>query len=119
MSHPSSKQSIRTTYSNPGAGPPIYVAGSFTTPEWVPLEMDFVNGQDSVGSDGWPSSRNQYIYFKQLDIGQGAWQCEFRIEVVNAGLAMIAKRLVGLPLTLGVCGTHRAIVVDPLGLQND
>lgn len=42
------KVTITITNRAPGIQPPVYVAGSFSKPEWVPEPMEYTTGEDGV-----------------------------------------------------------------------
>lgn len=43
-----SKVSVTITNRAPGIQPPLYVAGSFSDPSWVPEPMEHTEGEDGV-----------------------------------------------------------------------
>ena len=56
-------------YANPGAQPPIFVAGSFSDPAWEPFEMEYITGEDG-----------EHQYSKEVMVEQGReFQYKFRI----------------------------------------
>ncbi|CAM1505542.1 Fc.00g111790.m01.CDS01 [Cosmosporella sp. VM-42] len=69
-----SKIPYTITYRKPGTAPPIFVAGSFSNPEWQPKEMDH-----SIDSDGEQTFRAQVMvepgkdYQFKIRIGDGDW----------------------------------------------
>lgn len=57
-------------YALPGTKPPVYLAGSFSHPEWQPQEMQYTHHQ---GSD-------EYEFYKEVDIEEGRdYQYKFRL----------------------------------------
>jgi ATP-dependent RNA helicase MRH4 len=57
------------TYRQPGTSPPVYLAGSFTEPQWIPQPMD-----DSLDVDG------EYVFTSQVFAVPGhEYQFKFRI----------------------------------------
>lgn len=42
----SSKVHKTITYANPGTQPPLYLAGSFSDPQWQPQEMEFTKSDN-------------------------------------------------------------------------
>jgi hypothetical protein len=61
--------SVTVKYFKPGTQPPIYVAGSFSQPEWQPQEMEHtINGD------------NEYEFHKAVEVEAGKeYQYKFRI----------------------------------------
>ncbi|PSR94271.1 hypothetical protein BD289DRAFT_480716 [Coniella lustricola] len=43
-----SKVDIIISHRAPGIHPPLYVAGSFSDPQWVPQQMDYTTGEDGI-----------------------------------------------------------------------
>ncbi|KAI4161101.1 MAG: hypothetical protein LQ342_005138 [Letrouitia transgressa] len=80
-------QTVNIRFTSAGARPPIYIAGSFTSPEWVPQEMDY--HLDAESREFEPS----YIFFKSFDLLPGRyfyklrlgdgdwWVCDDRMEI--------------------------------------
>lgn len=65
----SSKVHETITYANPGTQPPLYVAGSFSDPEWQPQEMEFTKQDDG-----------DYQFHKAVTIEAGRdYQYKFRM----------------------------------------
>ncbi|KAL8707552.1 MAG: hypothetical protein Q9220_007444 [cf. Caloplaca sp. 1 TL-2023] len=58
----------KITFRSPGASPPIYVAGDFTSPAWHPYELEF-----SV-----PKHDGEHLFFRSFDLAQGTYQYKFR-----------------------------------------
>ncbi|KAL9614632.1 MAG: hypothetical protein Q9167_000920 [Letrouitia subvulpina] len=69
-------QTVDITFASPGARPPVYVAGSFTSPEWVPQEMEY-----ALDKEYEPSSRNDlnYLFSKRFDLLPGRYSYKFRL----------------------------------------
>lgn len=68
------KVPVTITYRNPGTKPPLYVAGSFSSPQWVDHLMDYTTGDDGEHTftkklEVQPDSKFQY----KLRIGDGDW----------------------------------------------
>lgn len=60
---------VTVRYKKQGTLPPIFVAGSFSDPEWQPEEMQYTSMGD-----------NEYEYYKEVHIRQGKeYQYKFRI----------------------------------------
>ena len=74
----SNKRLVKITYKHTGARPPVYVAGSFTTPAWEPQELEAMPVSEadktSVASDG-----SEYAFSKQFEVAVGDWQYKFRL----------------------------------------
>ena len=69
-------RSVEITFTSPGACPPVYVASSFTSPEWQPQELEyFLDGEDE------PPACNQpkYVFFKRFNIPPGRYPYKFRL----------------------------------------
>ena len=63
------KKSTIVRYSVPGTQPPLYVAGSFSNPEWTPLPMQY-----TVNDDG------EYLFTKEVEAEEGKeYQYKFRV----------------------------------------
>ncbi|KAI9869944.1 MAG: hypothetical protein M1830_004899, partial [Pleopsidium flavum] len=67
---------IRLKYSHPGARPPVYVAASFTSPPWQPLELDYVQ-VSSMNND--LDNMSEFEFFKDFYVTEGHWQYKFRL----------------------------------------
>lgn len=70
----SSRIPFIVTYKNPGTLPPVYIAGSFSDPEWQPQEMKHDADQD--GEITFRSEVNlepDKDYQFKLRIGDGDW----------------------------------------------
>lgn len=63
------KKSAIVKYSKLGTQPPIYLAGSFSNPEWTPLPM-----QHTVNEQG------EYLFTKEVEVEEGKeYQYKFRV----------------------------------------
>jgi hypothetical protein len=61
--------SVTVKYSKPGTQPPIYLAGSFSDPEWQPQEMQHTTKEE-----------NEYEFTKEVEVEEGKeYQYKFRI----------------------------------------
>ncbi|KAL8991731.1 MAG: hypothetical protein Q9169_007701 [Polycauliona sp. 2 TL-2023] len=108
MSVPVSTSSKRTpTYPvdfcfvSPGAEPPVYIAGSFTFPEWQPHELqcstiEKVSTASNVDTD--------YVFHRTFALPPGTYQYKFRL---------------GHEGDWWVCDHNVDIVIDALGNQNN
>lgn len=68
------KVPITIVYQAPQTQPPLFVAGSFSNPQWVPQEMDYTTDEDgkitfSKKFDVEPDSKIQY----KFRVGPGDW----------------------------------------------
>jgi len=66
--------SVTIKYFKPGTQPPIYIAGTFSQPEWQPEEMDYsVNGdnENEFHKDVKVEAGKEYQY--KFRIGPGDW----------------------------------------------
>lgn len=67
MSAPTGSQTV--TYRKPGVVPPVYLAGSFTDPQWQPREMQHTRGAD-----------DEYVFTSSVQGAPGKeYQYKFRI----------------------------------------
>ncbi|KAI4211807.1 MAG: hypothetical protein LQ351_005448 [Letrouitia transgressa] len=66
-------QAVNIRFASAGARPPIYVAGSFTIPEWVPREMDYHLDPESR------ESVPNYIFSKSFDLLPGRYSYKLRL----------------------------------------
>ncbi|KAL8900522.1 MAG: hypothetical protein Q9192_001012 [Flavoplaca navasiana] len=67
---------VEIRFVSQGAQPPIYVAGSFTRPEWQPYELDC----SIVETDGTTStSGTSFVFHRTFDLPQGTYQYKFRL----------------------------------------
>lgn len=63
------KHTVSITFSKKGAQPPVYLAGSFSTPAWQPALMQFTTAKD-----------NEHQFNADIDVDEGAeYQYKFRI----------------------------------------
>jgi len=69
---------VRITYAHPGSVPPVYLAGSFTTPPWEPQEMQYTKLQSKEAESG-EGGQPEYEFCKELDVREGQWQYNFRV----------------------------------------
>ncbi|KZF21482.1 hypothetical protein L228DRAFT_239456 [Xylona heveae TC161] len=65
---------VKITFVHPGTQPPVFVAGSFTTPPWEPQEMQYTQLQSDAAQ-----GPTEYRFHKDVDIPVGEWQYKFRI----------------------------------------
>lgn len=70
------ERKVPVTFSHraPGLQPPVYVAGSFSNPQWVPVPMEYTHGEDGVYTftktlEVEPKSKIAYKY----RVGDGDW----------------------------------------------
>lgn len=68
------KVPLTITYRAPQTQPPLFVAGTFSQPQWVPQEMEYATGKDgeftfSKAFDVEPNSKIQY----KFRVGPGDW----------------------------------------------
>ncbi len=67
---------VNITFDSPGACPPVYVAGSFTVPEWQPQELNCsINESDEDKVAEHPS----YTFSRTFDVPVGTFQYKFRL----------------------------------------
>ncbi|KAL8914515.1 MAG: hypothetical protein Q9171_000868 [Xanthocarpia ochracea] len=67
---------VTISFVGPGARPPVYVAGSFTVPEWQPHELGhLVLEHDTTVAD----DRISYVFRRTFDVPQGTYQYKFRL----------------------------------------
>jgi hypothetical protein len=56
-------------YAKPGTQPPVFLAGSFSDPEWQPQEMQYTTDE-----------HNEHIYRKEVQVEEGKqYQYKFRM----------------------------------------
>ena len=56
-------------YSVPGTQPPIFLAGSFSSPEWQPAEMEYTTDE-----------KNEHEFYKEVEVEEEKeYQYKFRI----------------------------------------
>jgi len=60
---------VTLKYAKPGTKPPVYLAGSFSNPQWIPLPME------------WHATNNdEYEFYKEVTVHEGQeYQYKFRI----------------------------------------
>lgn len=69
-----SKVTVTITNRAPGLQPPVYVAGSFSDPEWVPQLMEYTTGEDGVHTFTKAlqvEPESQIVY--KFRVGEGDW----------------------------------------------
>jgi hypothetical protein len=74
------RQIVRVTYRQPGTKPPIYLAGSFTSPPWEPRELQYVkkvSGSDEKAAE--EAEDADLEFFGEFKVGEGQYQYKFRI----------------------------------------
>jgi ATP-dependent RNA helicase MRH4, mitochondrial len=60
-------------YRKPGVQPPVFVAGSFTNPEWVPREMNWVIDE-----------RGENLFTADIEVEPGRdYQYKFKVGYAN------------------------------------
>lgn len=69
-----SKVSVTISHRAPGIHPPLYVAGTFSNPEWVPFPMEYTSNEDGIHTftktfEAEPKSKIAYKY----RVGEGDW----------------------------------------------
>lgn len=74
MSDISKNLTVTVNYASPGARPPVYIAGSFSSPPWQPQELDFV--EDESGNS---LEKKEYKFFAHLQLEEGQWEYKFRL----------------------------------------
>lgn len=75
----SDKRTVTITYKHPGAQPPVYIAGSFTTPAWEPQELQAVPVPEGDSASDVVSDGSEYVFSRQFEIAVGDWQYKFRL----------------------------------------
>lgn len=61
--------SVTVRYAKPGTQPPVFLAGSFSNPEWLPEEMQYT-----------PTGDHDFEYHKKVYIEEGKeYQYKFRL----------------------------------------
>jgi hypothetical protein len=87
------KRCVTITYKNPGTQPPVYIAGTLTSPQWQPVEMDHEA----------PCDGSFYKTFQDVDPGE--YQYKFRFgtgdwwgidETAEAGMHSLDPPAVGV-----------------------
>lgn len=67
---------VTITFTSPGACPPVYIAGSFTLPEWQPQELEYsVVEQKDAAAD----NQLSYVFSRTLKLPEGTFQYKFRL----------------------------------------
>lgn len=69
-----SQYKVTVTYTHPGTQPPIYVAGSFTTPPWEPHELHHT----ATKNEGGGIQDREYEFHKEFEVKEGRWQYKLR-----------------------------------------
>lgn len=70
----SSKIPFNVVYKKAGTAPPLFLAGSFSDPEWEPKEMEYTtddDGEHTFRSDIIVEADKEYQF--KLRVGQGDW----------------------------------------------
>lgn len=63
------KSTVSITFEKPGIKPPVYLAGSFSVPDWQPTPMQYVIGLD-----------NEYHFDAKVEVDEGGeYQYKFRV----------------------------------------
>ncbi|KAL8811035.1 MAG: hypothetical protein Q9200_002124 [Gallowayella weberi] len=65
--------SVKISFAAPGTRPPVYVAGSFTLPEWIPHEMFAEPAEPAV------DQQTDYVFHRSFEIPEGEFQYKFRL----------------------------------------
>ena len=67
---------VTISFVSPGARPPVYVAGSFTVPEWQAHELGHLvlEHDTTIGDD-----RISYVFRRTFDVPQGTYQYKYRL----------------------------------------
>lgn len=71
---PSRQRTVTLSYANTGTVPPVFVAGSFSSPPWQPLEMAVAK---QLLDDGGESG--EYEFRRDVTVSEGTWQYKFRL----------------------------------------
>lgn len=69
------KHVVTIDFRSPGAQPPVFVAGTFSEPQWKPYELDF----ESYTPEDGDGSSPKYLFFKRLEVPAGEYQYKFRL----------------------------------------
>ena len=72
-------ESVLIEYKNLGLQPPVFVAGSFTTPAWQAVELDAVARGENDNMDPGSIEAKERLFCKRFDIPEGRWQYKFRL----------------------------------------
>ncbi|KAL8802046.1 MAG: hypothetical protein Q9182_004059 [Xanthomendoza sp. 2 TL-2023] len=70
---------VKISFAAPGTRPPVYVAGSFTLPEWIPHEMFAEPAEPAV------DQQTDYVFHRSFDIPEGQFQYKFRLVIDTLG----------------------------------
>ncbi|KAL8701956.1 MAG: hypothetical protein Q9224_000255 [Gallowayella concinna] len=92
---------VKISFAAPGTRPPVYVAGSFTLPEWIPHELFAEPAETAV------DEQTDYIFHRSFDIPKGEFQYKFRLGH-DGDCALIQPN-----------GLTQCTVIDALGNQNN
>ena len=65
---------LTITYAKPGTRPPVFLAGSFSSPTWEPREMSYTERSPADGSGD-----VQFQFYANEKVGRGTWQYKFRL----------------------------------------
>ena len=66
------KHHVRLRYAKPGTQPPVYAAGTFTNPPWVPFEMSSTPGEGAAAGQ-------LQFYLDINDVPEGEHHYKFRL----------------------------------------
>ena len=66
---------ITITYQHVGTTPPLFVAGTFTQPAWVPQELDYSQAIQDDDDDKKPG----LVFHKTFTLAPGTYQYKFRV----------------------------------------
>ncbi|KAH0536997.1 hypothetical protein FGG08_006169 [Glutinoglossum americanum] len=72
---------VELTYAHPGSVPPVYLAGSFTSPPWEPQELHYtkLRSKDAGPDEEGEEVQLEYSFYKEFDVKEGHWQYKFRV----------------------------------------
>ena len=73
------KQRIEITFKSPGACPPVFVSGAFTTPPWQVYEMKYHTAVRNIGEEDPSLESKEYLFYQQFQVSEGHWQYKFRL----------------------------------------
>lgn len=68
------KYVVVISYTHPGTQPPIYVAGTFTTPKWEPHELHHT----AIKAKGQGIQDREYEFHGEFEVEEGHWQYKLR-----------------------------------------
>ncbi|KAI9723428.1 MAG: hypothetical protein M1812_001312 [Candelaria pacifica] len=109
------KYAVTINYTHPGTQPPIYVAGTFTTPPWEPHELHHT----AIKSEGRGIQDREYEFHKEFEVEKGRWQYKLRAGLGDWWMldeqAVIVTDDVGNRNNLLVVGPETHNVVPPSG----